>query len=183
MTSPSQLTAQMEECVLRGVGQGDGLIIAVLGPTPSDDQQEIFGWKRNQIRNALRGDGHRPFFPEDCTKNDPTLPSLLEQEVLLMSSSVVDLVILFHTESGSGTLQEIGKFDSYPPIVNKTRVLFPMKFFHPGANLFSNTLSEYAVKSPYTDEHLCVCSVLYECRKWASERAKEIWSLMEPQTV
>lgn len=182
MTSAIQLTVEMEDCVLSTVGQGDGLIIAILGPVPSDDQKEIFGWKRNQIRAVLRNDGHRPFFPEDCTKNDPTLPSLLQQEVLLMSSTVVDLVILFHTESGSGTLQEIGKFDSYPSILNKTRVLFPMKFFHPGANLFSNSLSEYAVKSPYTDEHLSTCSVLYECRKWASERAKEIWSLMQPQT-
>ena len=46
-----------------------------------------------------------------------------------MSSTVVDLVILFHTESGSGTLQEIGKFDSYPSILNKTRVLFPHEIF------------------------------------------------------
>ena len=140
MTDAGQLLDTMVACVLRKVGQGDGLIIAVLGPEPSDDHRNIAGWKRNQIREALKNDGHRPFFPEDCTWNDPTLPSLLQQEVLLMGSATVDLLILLHTESGSGTLQEIGKFDSYPEIIRKTRVLFPFKFFTLGAT-YSRTPS------------------------------------------
>ena len=62
MTSAIQLTVEMEDCVLSTVGQGDGLIIAILGPVPSDDQKEIFGWKRNQIRAVLRNDGAPAIF-------------------------------------------------------------------------------------------------------------------------
>ena len=181
MTDQDLLVAELEACVLETVGGGDGLIISVLGPNPSDDPCQIAGWKRNQIRDVLKTDGHRPFYPEDCIAPDPRGPTMLQRELLLLSSPLVDLVILFHTETGSGTLQEIGKFDSVPEIASKTRILFPFKFFDPGAgNIFSDSLSEYLVKSPYSDDHLSRCRVIYECRKWASVREKELWSLMEP---
>ena len=183
MTTPNTLLEELEAALLDEVGAGTGLIIAVLGPMiveGSDDRESL---KRLQIRDELRTDGYRPFFPEQCIESDPTRPSILERERLLLSSSLVDLIIIFHTDPGPGTLQEIANFEPFPELVHKSRVLFPSKFFDPGFNSFSDTVSEYQVNSAYTDHHLQECRVVWQCRKWASVRTKELWSLMEPHGI
>ena len=161
---------------------GEGLTIAVLGPKSDDDNPDQGGLKRRAILNALKRDGHNPFFPEDKVAQDPVGPRLLEQERQLLRTPEVDLVVILYTPNSPGALQEIAYFMDDPLIVSKTGILYPYDFYDPGGNLFTDTLSEYHVKQPYSDQHLKNCSVVGECRRWASAREKGIWSLMEPNS-
>ena len=86
------------------------LSIAVLGPSLDDGEANRGGRKREQIRDALQQDGHRPFFPEDRVAADPSGPSLLEQERLLLGDANVDLIIILYTATSYGVLQEIANF-------------------------------------------------------------------------
>lgn len=183
MTSHNSQLEELEAALVDVMGVGEGLVIAVLGPMVQGPSDDLASQKRSQIRDELKDDGHRPFFPEECIDSNPTGLSILNRERLLLSSSMVDLIIILHTDPGAGTLQEIANFEPFPEIVRKTRVLFPAKFFDPGVNSFTDTVSEYLVNSQYTDRHMTACSLVWQCRKWASVRAKEVWSLMEPHEV
>ena len=158
---------------------GDRLTIAVLGPKSGVNNSDPGGMKRREILDALEQDGHNPFFPEDKVAPDPAGLRLLEQERLLLRNPEVDLVVILYTYSSPGALQEIAYFTADPVIVSKTGILYPYDFYDPGGNLFTDTLSEYHVKQPYSKHHLENCSVVGECRKWASARENGIWSLME----
>lgn len=153
------------------------LSIAVLGPSVSGSDDDPGGHKRKQIRDALSADGHHPFFPEERVSSSPLGPSLLEQEQILLDSPDVDLVIILHTGTSAGVLQEIAHFASYPEIMAKTGVLYPSEFYRPGGNLPSDTVSRYLVKMLYTDHHFQVCSLVLECRGWANAMATGRWPL------
>ena len=183
MTSQSLQAEVLEASLIETVGAGNGLIIAVLGPMVQGTSDDLGSMKRVQIRDELRDDGHRPFFPEQCIKADPTAPRILERERVLLSSPLVDLVIILHTDPGAGTLQEIANFEPFPEIVGKSRVLFPSKFLDPGINSFSDTVSAFLLNFAYSEHHLQICNVVWQCRKWASVRSKELWSLMESHSV
>lgn len=159
------------------------LSVAVLGPSVSGEEETPGSQKRKQIHNALSTDGHHPFFPEERVSSNPSGPSLLEQERTLLDSPDVDLVIILHTDTGSGTIQEIAHFIAYPELVAKTAVLFPAKFYQPGTNLFSDTVSEYLVRMPYLDSQFNTCSLVFECRKWAYTMAVGRWGAFQFHSV
>ena len=158
------------------------LSIAVLGPSLDDGEANRGGRKREQIRDALQQDGHRPFFPEDRVASDPSGPSLLEQERLLLGDANVDLIIILYTATSYGVLQEIANFEPYPNIKGKTAVLYPFALYQPGASLFSDTLSEYLVRMSYSDLQFDECTLVFECRKWANLRGKGQWATFKPHS-
>ena len=96
------------------------------------DPDDLGARKRWQIRNALENDGHSPFFPEEYVNSDPPFISLLEQELLILSGSEVDLVIFLHTSTSIGVATELGYFISDPEIKAKSAVLFPIQFLQAG---------------------------------------------------
>ena len=151
------------------------LSIAVLGPSTSTTERNPGGEKRRQILDALTADGHRPFFPEYSVDPTPRVTSLLEQERILLDSPDVDLVIILHTATSAGALQEIAYFASYPSIMAKTAVLYPGRFYKPGMNLPSDTVSRYLVRTLYTSRQFRECSLVYECRCWANAMAIGRW--------
>ena len=151
------------------------LSVAVLGPSLDDSDSNLGGQKRKQIHDALSADGHHPFFPDKRVASNPTGPSLLEQERIILDSPDVDLVIILHTDTGTGTLQEIAHFVAYPHLMMKTAVLYPAKFYQPSKNLFSDTISQYLVRMPYSDRLFKACSLVAECRKWAYDMANGRW--------
>ena len=155
------------------------LSVAVLGPSVGDSGSNPGGQKRKQIRDALCADGHRPFFPEERVKSNPLGPSLLEQERVLLDSPDVDLVIILHTATSAGVLQEIAHFASFPEIMAKTAVLYPGEFYRPGENLPSDTISRYLVRMLYSERHFQVCSLVLECRSWANTMAVGRWVAFE----
>lgn len=153
------------------------LSIAVLGPSTGNAERNPGGEKRQQILDALIADDHRPFFPENSVELGHKVLSLLEQERLLLDSPDVDLVIILHTETSAGVLQEIGYFINYPSIMDKTAILYPERFYKPGKNLASDTVSRYLVRTPYTNRLFRECSLVSECRSWANAMAIGRWSL------
>ena len=151
------------------------LSIAVLGPSLDDGESNRGGRKREQIRDALQQDGHRPFFPEEFVASDPSGPLLLEQERRLLGDAAVDLIIILYTTTSHGVLQEIAYFASYSTFKAKSAVLYPFELWQPGSSLFSDTLSEYLVRTPYSKTQFDDCTLVFECRKWASLRATGRW--------
>lgn len=151
------------------------LSIAVLGPSTSNAERNPGGEKRQQILDALIADGHRPFFPEDFVEPGHRVLSLLEQEQLLLDSPGVDLVIILHTATSAGVLQEIGYFTNYPSIMAKTAILYPARFYKPGENLPTDTASRYLVRTLYTNRLFRECSLVSECRSWANAMAIGRW--------
>ena len=87
----------------------------------------------------------------------------------------MDLVIILHTDAGTGTLQEIAHFILYPHLMAKTAVLYPAKFYQPSKNLFSDTISQYLVPMPYSDCLFKACTLVSERRKWAYDMANGRW--------
>ena len=156
--------------------------IAVLGPGLSDDRG-TGAQKRLQIRDALKNDGHNPFFPEDLVVNDPLHESVLEQERDILSQPTVDLVIILYTSDSPGALMEIANFVSVPEIKAKTAILFPIEYYNPDDGLPGNTVREYIVRTTYTDAHFQACQLVSECRKWARDRATESWPSVIPHDV
>lgn len=156
------------------------LSVAVLGPSVGDGNETPGGRKRKQIRNALTDDGHQAFFPEEHATSNPLGPSLLAQERNLLDNPDVDLVIILHTDRSIGTLQETAYFIDYPSIVAKTGVLYPSKFYRAGANMFSDTVSNYLVRMPYSDRQFQACELVSECRNWADMMARGYWVGFEP---
>ena len=158
---------------------GGGLRIAVMGPG-LNDPDDPGARKRRQIRTALEHDGHSPFFPEEYVDSDPPFISLLEQELLILSGSDVDLVIFLHTSTSFGVATELGFFVRYPEIKAKSAVLFPIQFYTPDESLVANTARAYFVKMPYSGDHLDTCQLVSECRKWANDRATGNWQVTTP---
>lgn len=158
---------------------GGSLQIAVLGPGLSNpgDPGTL---KRRQIRNALEGDGHSPFFPEEVVTSDSPFSSFLDQERTLLDGPDVDLVIILHTPASIGVVAELGNFVSVPDIKAKTAILFPAQFYTPDESLVANTAREYFVKMPYTDTHFKSCQLVSECRRWANDRATGNWQVFSP---
>ena len=156
------------------------LSVAVLGPG-LDTEDDLGATKRRQIRDALSGDGHKPFFPENIvvTLNRP-FEAVLEEERRILSRPDVDLVIILHTDTSFGALMEIANFVSVPEIKAKTAVLFPSRHYAPDENISGDTVRAYLIKFVYTDEHFRVCQLVSECRKWAYDRAIGSWPAVVP---
>jgi hypothetical protein len=159
--------------------EGSPLSIAVLGPSLGSGEANLGGQKRKEIRDALQKDGHHPFFPEDVVTSDPSGPTLLEQERVTLGDPGVDLIIILYTLTSYGVLQEIANFVSYPDIKAKAAVLYPFELWQPGESLFSDTLSEYLVRSAYAEAQFDNCTLVFECRKWANLRATGQWAMFE----
>ena len=150
------------------------LCIAVLGPN-LDEVGNSGSAKRGQIADALENDGHETFFPEQyVVKDDPSIP-WVEQERLLLSDESVDLVIILHTDDSAGVLVEIGNFVSVPEIYIKTGILFPSRHYKPTRNMSGNTVQAYFNRMQYTEEQLTSCELVAECRRWAYTRQIGNW--------
>ena len=159
---------------------GKPLRIAVLGPN-LEEIQETGTVKRYQIRDALKDDGHSPFFPEDCIdENAPTLAWLTVERQMLSDDSV-DLIIILHTEKSFGVLTEIGNFQGIPEIQEKTAILFPSRFYTPDESLPANTVQDYHAKKLYTDDEMNMCHLVGECRYWARVMQIGAWTDLERQ--
>ena len=161
------------------VGESDAespsLSIAVLGPgLESTDSAGVE--KRNQIRERLAADGHRPFFPEDEGLLIPDYPlePLLQQEARLLSNPRVKLVIILYRLTSHGAGFEIAHFLAYPEIKSKTAILYPAEYYKPNDNLAANTVRDFRARLPYTQEHFEVCQLVDECRKWASDVQEDL---------
>ena len=148
------------------------LKIAVLGP--GLDGNNFGSRKRHQILKSLREDGHDPFFPEDCVDSAIPFESVLTQECALLSEPDVDLVIILHTENSMGVLMEIGRFEEFPEIKAKTAILFPRRFYY-DEGVPSNTVRNFLVVHPYTEEQYETCRVVGTCRFWASSYRSRLW--------
>ena len=159
--------------------KGGPLSIAVLGPSFDSGGVNLGGQKRKEIHDALQEDGHHPFFPEEIVTSDPSGPTLLEQERITLGDPRVDLIIILYTPTSYGVLQEIANFVSYPDIKAKAAVLYPFELWQPGESLFSDTLSEYLVRSAYAETQFDNCTLVFECRKWANLKATGQWAVFE----
>ncbi len=142
--------------------------IAVLGPG-LDNPCEPGAQKRRQIHDALRQDGHAPFFPEDIVSLDATEPLLEERDILRRDS--VDWIVVLHTRQSLGTVLEIGNSTDIPEIMSKTTILFPYDLYYYDSGLVAKTVrGSWSDPMPYTEEQLVSCSVVSECRGMAVER-------------
>ena len=159
---------------------GKRLRVAVLGPN-LDDVQEVGTLKRYQIRDALKDDGHDPFFPESYIDTDDPTRLWIEDERQLLSDSEVDLVIVLHTEKSFGAFTEIANFVSVPAIFGKMAILFPSQLYTPSESLPANTVQGYYVRKIYTVDELEKCHLVAECRKWVSDRLNENWAGLSGQ--
>ena len=159
----------------------NGIRIAVLGPGPGDRSDSGFQ-KRQQILSQLAADGHQPFFPEEngLLAPDNPLDPLLDQEQKLLSNPDVHLIIILYTESSFGAGWETANFFTNPEIKAKTAVLFPIQFYNPNDNLAANTVRDFLIKLPYTEEHFRVCQLVDECRMWAKNREIGFWPGIVP---
>ena len=152
------------------------LRVAVLGPSLDDSSG---GKKRRQIYQALKKEGHSPFFPECALANAPPAAFILERERRMLVSSDVHLVIILHT-SGYGVAAELGNFVHVPEIVSKTAVLFPAEFYAPDNAVLANTAREFPMRQPYLKEHFLSCQLVSECLKWAEQRLTASWPSAAP---
>ena len=142
--------------------------IAVLGPRLANSDTPG-ARKRRQIYEALKQEGHKPFYPEDLVAGGTR--RVLAEERDILSHDSVDWIILLHTEEGRGTLLEIGYFSNYPEIIKKTTLFFPKDFYNPDENLAANTVEGFwSPPVPHTQEHLASCSVVAECKDMAAVR-------------
>ena len=155
------------------------LSVAVLGPG-FDTKDDLGVKKRRQIRDALANDGHKPFFPEEIVTLNRPFQAVLEEERQILSRPDVDLVIILHTDTSFGALMEIANFVSVPEIKAKTAVLFPSQHYAPDESISGDTVRAYLVKFVYTEEHLRICQLVSECRKWAYDRAMGSWPAVVP---
>ena len=170
-TISDHISTKVRQVVRPGLVK-QSLRIAVLGPNL--DRDDLGSRKRCQILDALKNDGHDPFFPEHEVDADNPFESVLSQESTILSQTTVDLVIVIHTATSMGVLQEIARFEGYPEIKAKTAILFPLKFYNePGVP--SDTVRNYLVNQPYTDYQLEECQVVRSCRMWASARKNGMW--------
>lgn len=160
--------------------QGKGLRIAVLGPN-LDNLQDTGTLKRYQISDALKDDGHEPFFPESYIEASDPNQVWLRVERQMLSDESVDLVIILHTDSSFGVLSEISNFLDVPDIHGKSAILFPAQFYMPNENLPANTVQAYYSRKIYTDDEMRACHLVEECRKWAYARRIGNWPGMEFQ--
>ena len=156
-------TAAAADSLSVGEGQPSrSLSIAVLGPKLTYPTEAARN-KRGQILQLLRDAGHRPFFPETRININQTW---LPQEVKLLSSEEVDLVIVLDTDSSWGAAIEIGAFAITPEIASKTAILVPGEHFTPDNNLPANTIdSLFPIKVPYTKQDFDECCLLEDCRE------------------
>ena len=92
----------------------------------------------------------------------------------------MDLVIILYTSSSYGVAAELGNFVSAPEIKAKTAVLFPIMYYSPNDSLVANTVWDYLIKMPYTDNHFEICQMVSECRMWAHVRATGRWPAITP---
>ena len=159
---------------------GKRLRVAVLGPN-LDDVQEYGTIKRYQIRDALKDDGHDPFFPENFIDTADPNRLWIEDERQLLRDSGVDLVIVLHTEKSFGAFTEIANFISVPEILGKTAILFPAQLYTPSESLPANTVQGYYVRKIYTVDELEKCHLVAECRKWVIDRLNENWAGLSGQ--
>ena len=151
-------------------GTVPSLSVAVLGPGLRNDEDPGTR-KRYQIYNALRGDGHSPFFLEDRVGSGPTSLPVLVLESQILRNPAVALVIILYTSASPGAAAELGYLMSFPEIKAKTAVLIPVGYYQPDDNIVANTVREYAIRMPYSDKHFEECQLVSECRKWAYDRA------------
>ena len=149
-------------------GFSRSITVAVLGPALNNQRG---GQKRRQIHEALKNDGHNPFFLEDCVINDPTAESILDQERTILSDPGVDLVIILQTRDSVGVIAEISNFVSVPEIKFKAAILSPAEFYNPNESVVANTVRDYFIKMPYTNRLFNTCQLVSECRKWANDVA------------
>ena len=154
------------------------LRIAVLGPN-LEEIGNIGTRKRYQIADALKDDGHEPFFPEQHPLMDDPPSFWLDQERQLLGDSSVDFVIILHTDGSAGglsggALMEIANFVSVPAIRFKTGILFPSKFYNPSQSLPGNTVQAYTKKMLYREDDMESCELVAECRRWADTRLKDL---------
>ena len=159
---------------------GRRLRIAILGPN-LDNIHEAGTLKRYQIRDALKDDGHAPFFPECFIDTDDSTQLWIEIERQLLIDPEVSLVIILHTEKSFGAFTEIANFVSVPEIHRKTAILFPHQLYTPGESLPANTVQGYYVRKIYTVDELEKCHLVAECRKLVSDRLNENWAGLSGQ--
>ena len=157
------------------------LRVAVLGPG-LQDATDPGSLKREQIREALEQDGHRPFFPEHELSIIAATPfvSHLELERLHLRKPDVHLVIVLYTSRSPGAAMELGNFLSDPEIKAKTAVLYPIEYYTPNESLVANAVRSFLVKMPYSSDHFKSCQIVGECRIWAHARSTGLWPVVAP---
>ena len=156
----------------------NNLRVAVLGPglqNPDDPGSK----KRRQIFQALKDDGHDPFYPEEIVDDSPTTFILGEERRALIDPNI-HLVLILHT-STHGVSQELSSFSHVREIVAKTAVLFPLEHYYPeDGGVPPNTACEFPVRFPYTEEQFVSCRLVSECQKWAEQRLTYRWPGLTP---
>ncbi len=164
------------------VSRSRPLNIAVLGPNlnNTDDPGTL---KRKQIFDALKSDGHHPFFPETYIDTSQPSDTWIEQERVILSDSSVDLVIILNTTRSIGVILEIGNFVNAPEIRNKTAVMHPIEYYTPDYSLAANTIRAYLVQLPYTEEQMLACQLVSECRIWVRRRQIGEWLISVPREI
>ena len=158
------------------------LKIAVLGPS-LDNVDDPGTRKRRQIFDALKDDGHYPFFPETYVDKSQPFDIWIEQERIILSDPEVDLVIVLNTPTSIGVMLEVGNFVSVPEIRIKTAIMHPIEYYTPDDSLAANTIRAYLVQLPYTQEHMSVCQLVSECRIWVRRRQIGEWPSSPPHKV
>ena len=161
------------------------LRIAVLGPN-LEEIGNLGTRKRYQIADALKDDGHDPFFPEQQLVLDDPASLWLELERQLLGNSAVHFVIILQTESSvgglsAGALSETASFVSEQAIQAKTGILFPFRRYEPTKSLAANTVQAYTTKMLYTEEDMDSCELVAECRRWANTRLKDMSPDLQPE--
>ena len=166
----------------RRVSRSRPLNIAVLGPNLANTDDPGTR-KRRQIFDALERDGHYPFFPENRVDTSRPSDSWIEQERFILSDPAVDLVIVLNTPTSIGVILEIGNFVSVPEIRIKTAVMHPIEYYTPNDSLAANTIREYLVQLPYTEDQMLACQLVSECRIWVRRRQIGEWPSLAPHEI
>ena len=153
------------------------LSIAVLGPEIRFPLAPG-GKKKQQLRDRLLQDGHRAFYPEEKMGPDGVL---LRREVEMLSDSSVDLVIILQTVDSMSVAQELGAFVLVEDIVAKTAVFTPDQYYKPGQGLAANTVSQFRVHRPYSEEQFTTCHLVDICKWTVDEFLSEDSDLFIPR--
>ena len=166
----------------RRVSHSRPLNIAVLGPNLANTDDSGTR-KRKQIFDALKSDGHHPFFPETYIDTNQPSDTWIEQERVILSDPAVDLVVILNTTRSIGVILEIGNFVSAPEIRAKTAIMHPIEYYTPNDSLAANTIRAYLVQLPYTEEQMLACQLVSDCRIWVRRRQIGEWPSLVPHEV
>ena len=153
------------------------LNIAVLGPSFGNPRDPGAN-KRLQIRDTLRGYGHDAFFPEERLRTDEAW--IVVTRDLLAKPNVHLVIILQLEENRTGVNGELIALVLEETIMAKTAVLVPKLDHGYERGLLDNSLNQYRLKVPYTQEQFRDCNLLDDCREIVADLLSEDSPLVLP---